>query len=103
MTKNQNGKKIEDRGKILLDTTNQYIKNEKSKNESEKILNIVGEKLKSRIKSFTKKVKDMTKALTPNLIIKKRVLFMHIIVLKNKSKDGPLVSDHAYTPISFLD
>ena len=58
MTKNQNGKKIEDRGEILLDTTNQYIKNEKSKNESENILNIVGEKLKSRIKSFTKKVID---------------------------------------------
>ena len=71
MTKNQNGKKIEDRGEILLDTTNQYIKNEKTKNESENILNIVGEKMKSRIKSFTKKVKDMTKALTPNLIIKK--------------------------------
>jgi len=55
MTKNHSDKKIEDRGEILLDTTNQYIKNERSKNESENILNIVGEKLKSRIKAFTKR------------------------------------------------
>ena len=61
MTKNHSDKKIEDRGEILLDTTNQYIKNERSKNESENILNIVGEKLKSRTKAFTKKVKDNDK------------------------------------------
>ena len=46
--------------KILLDTTNQYIKNERSKNESENVLNIVGEKLKSRIKVFTKRSKIIT-------------------------------------------
>ncbi|HKU84267.1 MAG TPA: hypothetical protein VJP58_09510 [Candidatus Nitrosocosmicus sp.] len=69
MTKNQNDKKIEDRGEILLDTTNQYIKNERSKNESENILNIVDEKLKSRIKAFTKRSKIITKTLTPNLIM----------------------------------
>ena len=71
MNKNQNDKKIEDRGEILLDTTNQYIKNERSKNESENVLNIVGEKLKSRIKVFTKRSKIITKTLTPNLIMKK--------------------------------
>lgn len=36
MTENQNGKKIEDRGENLLDIPNEYIKNERPKNESEK-------------------------------------------------------------------
>ena len=71
MTENQNGKKIEDRGENLLDIPNEYIKNEKSNNESENILNIVGEKLKSRTKHLLKRLKIMTKALTSNFIIKK--------------------------------
>lgn len=71
MTENQNGKKIEDRGENLLDIPNEYIKNERPKNESENIVNIVVGKLKLKTKAFTKKVKDMTKILTPNLIIKK--------------------------------
>jgi hypothetical protein len=72
MTKNHSDKKIEDRGEILLDTTNQYIKNERSKNESENILNIVGEKLKSRIKAFTKKVKDNYRDFNTKLDNKKK-------------------------------
>lgn len=70
MTENQNGKKIEDHGENLLDIPNEYIKNERPKNESENILNIVAGKLKSKTKAFTKKVKYMTKTLTPNLIMK---------------------------------
>jgi hypothetical protein len=72
MTKNHSDKKIEDRGEILLDTTNQYIKNERSKNESENILNIVGEKLKSRIKAFTKKVKHNYRDFNTKLDNKKK-------------------------------
>jgi len=72
MTKNHSDKKIEDRGEILLDTTNQYIKSERSKNESENILNIVGEKLKSRIKAFTKKVKDNYRDFNTKLDNKKK-------------------------------
>ena len=34
-------------------------------------MNIIAGKLKSKTKPFTKKVKDMAKILTPNLIIKK--------------------------------
>ena len=72
MTKNQNGKKIEDRGENLLDIPNEYIKNERPKNESENILNIVGEKLKSRIKAFTKKVKDNYRDFNTKLDNKKK-------------------------------
>ena len=63
MSENQNDKKIEDRGENLLDTTNEYITNERPKNESENILNKVVEKLKSITKVFTKKVKDNDKDL----------------------------------------
>ena len=63
MSENQNDKKIEDRGENLLDIANEYIKNERPKNESENILNIVVEKLKSITKAFTKKVKDNDKNL----------------------------------------
>ena len=72
MTENQNGKKIEDRGENLLDIPNEYIKNEKSNNESENILNIVGEKLKSRTKAFTKKVKDNDKGFNIEFYNKKK-------------------------------
>ena len=58
MTDNQNDKKIEDRGDNLLDITNEYIENERSKNRLDSILKLAGEKLKSRTKVFTKKVKD---------------------------------------------
>jgi hypothetical protein len=47
MTENQYDKKIEDRGENLLDITNEYIKNERPRNESDNILNIVVEKLKN--------------------------------------------------------
>ena len=63
MSENQNDKKIEDRGENLLDIANEYIKNERPKNESENILNKVVEKLKSITKAFTKKVKDNDKNL----------------------------------------
>jgi hypothetical protein len=58
MAENQNNKKIRDRGENLLDFTMGYIVNEKPKNESEGISNILVEKLKSGTRVFVKKVKD---------------------------------------------
>ena len=58
MTENRYDKKIEDRGKSLLDITNEYIEYERPKNRLDSILKLAVEKLKSRTKVFTKKVKD---------------------------------------------
>lgn len=71
MTENQYDKNIEDRGESLLDITNEYIENERPKNESVNILNMVVEKLKSRIKALTKKVKDNDKDLNIEFDMKK--------------------------------
>ena len=71
MTENQYDKKIEDRGESLFDITNEYIENESPKNESVNILNMVVEKLKSRTKALTKKVKDNDKDLNIEFNMKK--------------------------------
>lgn len=71
MTENQYDKNIEDRGESLLDITNESIENERPKNESVNILNMVVEKLKSRIKALTKKVKDNDKDLNIEFDMKK--------------------------------
>lgn len=71
MTENQYDKKIEDRGESLFDITNEYIENESPKNESVNILNMVVEKLKSRTKALTKKVKDSDKDLNIEFNMKK--------------------------------
>ena len=58
MTENQYDKKIEDRGENLPDTTTEYIKNERPKNESENIFKILVKNLKSRTRILAIKVKD---------------------------------------------
>ena len=71
MTENQYDKKIEDRGESLFDITNEYIENESPKNESVNVLNMVVEKLKSRTKALTKKIKDNDKDLNIEFNMKK--------------------------------
>jgi hypothetical protein len=71
MAENQNDKKIRDRGENLLDFTIGYIVNEKPKNESEGISNILVEKLKSGTRALVKKVKDNDKDLTTEFERKK--------------------------------
>ena len=64
-------KKIKDREEYFLDITNEYIKNERPKKESENILNMVFGKLKSRTNAFTKKVKYNCKDFNTEFDIKK--------------------------------
>lgn len=61
MTENQNDIKKEDHGENHLGITNKYNENERPKNKSDSILNIIVKKLKSRTKAFIKKVKDNDK------------------------------------------
>ncbi|HYF99498.1 MAG TPA: hypothetical protein VD815_05365 [Candidatus Saccharimonadales bacterium] len=61
MTENQNDIKKEDLGENHLGITNRYNENERPKNKSDSILNIIVKKLKSRTKAFVKKVKDNDK------------------------------------------
>jgi len=61
MADNQNDKKIEDRGENLLQITNENIENERPKNRLDIILKLAVEKLKSRTKALTKKVKGNDK------------------------------------------
>jgi hypothetical protein len=56
MTENQDYKKIEDYGENLLYITNEYIKNERPKNESKNILNIAVKKMKSRTIALLKRL-----------------------------------------------
>ena len=58
MTENRYDKKIEDRGENLPDITNEYINNERSKNESENIFKILVKNLKSRTRILDIKVRD---------------------------------------------
>jgi hypothetical protein len=72
MTDNQNDKKMKDRGKNLLDITNEYIENERPKNRLDSILKLAVEKLKLRTKVFTKKVKDNDRDFNTEFDIKKQ-------------------------------
>ena len=63
MTENRYDKKIEDRGENLPDMPNEYIKNERPKNEWENIFKILVKNLKSGTRILAIKVKDINRLL----------------------------------------
>ena len=64
MSKNQNNKKIENRGENLVDITNEYNVNGRPQDDSESVLDEAVDKVKAGTEAVSNKVKAGTKAVS---------------------------------------